>query len=46
MSVKETTLEIKLKNLKENFKFLKSRVSSALNLWQLLKHSRMARILL
>jgi alanine racemase len=29
MSVKETTLEIKLKNLKENFKFLKSRVSSS-----------------
>lgn len=28
MSVKETTLEIKLENLKENFKFLKSRVSS------------------
>ena len=27
MSVKETTLEIKLENLKENFKFLKSRVS-------------------
>ena len=29
MSVKETTLEIKLENLKENFKFLKSRVSSS-----------------
>ena len=28
MSVKETTLEIKLENLKENFKFLKSRVSN------------------
>ena len=28
MSVKETTLEIKLENLKENFKFLKSRVGS------------------
>ena len=29
MSVKETTLEIKLENLKENFKFLKSRISSS-----------------
>ena len=29
MSVKETTLEIKLENLKENFKFLKSRVNSS-----------------
>ena len=29
MSVKETTLEIKLENLKENFKFLKSRIISS-----------------
>ena len=39
MSVKETTLEIKLENLKENFKFLKSRVSSSTKFMAVVKHS-------
>ena len=34
MPVKETTVEIKLKNLKNNLEYLKSKITKKLSLWR------------